>query len=277
MKTSMKKFSHIVNLVDFPTKSDLYTAQQVTIETMRIARGFSADTVDVTLLSAQYPEDRKVVPEYFIATRDLDQSVLDVADFNVRRKLPLVKDILDRAYETAPDYIIFTNVDIGLLPNFYTSVSNLIDSGFDSFIINRRTISKVHTRVEDIPRMYTEVGQPHMGYDCFVFKRDAYKNFILGLTCVGAAHIGKAVLVNQLLNSNKFNVFRDLHVTFHIGNDKTWTSKPLKDYEEHNRREFRNIVSGLNAKQRALIRKSLSNHRWRGLKNKITRFLKLSE
>ena len=272
----MKRFSHIVNLVEFPSKSDLYTAQQVTIETMRIARDFSAHAVDVSLLSAQYSEDRKVVPEYFIATRDLDQSVLDVRNFKVKRKLPLVKDILDRACETASDYIIFTNVDIGLLPNFYTSVSSLIDSGFDSFIINRRTISKIYTRVEDVPLMYAEVGQTHMGYDCFVFKREAYKNFILGLICVGAAHIGKAVLVNQLLNSNKFKVFRDLHVTFHTGNDKIWTSKALKDYEEHNQREFRNIVSGLNAKQRALIRKSLSNNRWWGLKNKLARFLKLS-
>jgi hypothetical protein len=273
----MIKISHIVNLAEFPLKSDLYTAQQVTIETMRIARGFSASTVDVTLLSAQYSEDRKVVPEYFIATRDLDQSVLDVGNFKVKRKLPLAKDILDRACETVEsDYIIFTNVDIALLPNFYTSVSNLIGSGFDSFVINRRTIPKLYTRVDDIPLMLAEVGLPHMGYDCFVFKREAYKNFILGLICVGAAHIGKAVWVNQILNSNKFKVFRDLHVTFHIGNDKIWKSKALKDYEEHNQREFRNIVSGLNPKQRALIRKWLLNHRWWGLKNKIARFLKLS-
>jgi hypothetical protein len=273
----MKKITHIVNLGIFLETSDLHYAQPVTIETMRIARDFAATTVNVNLFSAQYPEDREAIPNYITPTRDLDRSVSDVGNFKIKRKLPLVKDILDRAYETVEaDYIIFTNVDIALLPNFYTSVNGIIDSGFDAFVINRRTISKTHINTQDIPLMFAEAGRPHMGYDCFIFKREAYKNFILGTICVGAPHIGKAIIINQLLNSNKFKVFHDLHVTFHIGNDKTWISKALKDYEVHNQKELSKIISSLSAEQQAYVQKSLANNRWRGLKNKIGDFLGLN-
>ena len=265
----MKKIAHIINLGIFPESSDLYYAQPVTVETMRIAKEFAARDIEVHLLSAQYCEDRVAIPDYFLATPDLERSVLDVGNFKIKRKLPLVKDILDRASEAVEsDYIIFTNVDIALLPNFYTSVSSLIDSGLDSFIINRRTISKTYLSVNDIPLMFAEVGRPHMGYDCFIFKRAACKDFVLGSICVGAPYIGKTILVNQILNSNRFRVLYDQHLTFHIGNDKIWTSKNLKDYEIHNQREFDKIIAGLNTKQQKLVRKSLSNNRWKGLKNK---------
>jgi len=273
----MKSIAHILNLGIFPETSDLHYAQPVTVETMRIAKDFAAGVVDVNLLSAQYPEDRKIVPEHFIATRDLDRSVLDVGDFKVKRKLPLVEDILDRAYESVKsDYIIFTNVDIALLPNFYVSVCSLIDSGLDSFVINKRIISKTHISVKDIPLMFAEVGRPHMGYDCFVFKRETYKNFILGSACVGAPHADKIILINQALNSKMFKVFHNLHVTFHIGNDKTWTAKALKDYETHNQSELNRIIAGLNVEQQILAQKSIAKNRRRGLKNKIGDFLGLS-
>jgi len=276
MKTN-RKFAHIVNIAAFPENSDLRFAQSITLETMQIARDFAAATINTSLLSAQYPEDRDAVPDQITATRDLDRSVLDIGNFRVKRKLPFIKDILERAYETVEsDYIIFTNVDIGLLPNFYTSVASLIEAGFDSFVINRRTISQAHRKAEDIPLMFAEVGQSHMGYDCFIFKREAYKNFTLGLICVGAPYIGKAIMVNQILNSNSFMVFRDQHLTFHIGNDKKWTSGSLRDYEIHNRNELNKILASLDAKRQALVRKSLSDDRWRGLKNKTGNFLKLN-
>ena len=219
----MKKFAHIVNLSIFPETSELHSAQPVTIKTMEIARDFASGTVEVALLSAQYSEEYEIVPENFMKTRDLDRSVLDVGTFQVPRKLPIIKDILDRAYETVEaDYIIYSNVDIGLLPSFYVSIDKLIDLGFDSLVVNRRTISKSRTRVEDIPLMYAEVGRPHMGYDCFVFKREAYKKFFLDLTCIGTGFVGKTLLINQILTSNNFKVFGDQHITFHLGNDKLW-------------------------------------------------------
>jgi hypothetical protein len=272
----MKRFSHIVNLGTFPPTSDLYHAQPITVETMRIAKGLAAGKVDVTLLSAQYGEDRETVPADFVATPDLDHSVLDVGEFRIKRKLPLVKDILDRAYGAQEsDYLIFTNVDIGLLPSFYVTVDRLIDCGFDGIVINRRTIPKTYTKIEDIPLMFGEAGRPHMGYDCFIFRRDAYQRFLLGLTCVGAPYVGKAILLNQIVNSQKFKVFYDQHVTFHVGNDKAWLARNLRDYKLHNEREFNKIMAAQDIADRSRLRKMLSQRRKEGLRDRLIRLLGL--
>ena len=45
--------------------------------------------------------------------------MLDVVNFSIPRKLPLIKDIVDRATAaTNADYVIYSNVDIGVVPHF---------------------------------------------------------------------------------------------------------------------------------------------------------------
>src|SRR5712692_535207 len=111
----MIKLAHLVNPVIVPPTSDLYVAQPITFESMRVAREFARDQVQVTLLSAQFPEDCAMVPPFFHGTRDLNRSILDLRNFRVCRKLPLLKDLLDRLYEESDaDYLIYTNVDIAL-------------------------------------------------------------------------------------------------------------------------------------------------------------------
>ncbi len=270
----MRKISHIINIGTWPPTSDLRVAQPVTLETMRIARDFAAGCVDVALLSAQYAEDRPSVPDYFTATPDLERSVLDFGTFKLQRKLPLIKDILDRACEARDaDYIVYSNADIGLLPHFYVALDRLIETGFDGFIINRRLVSKELSTLEDIPVMWAEVGRPHMGYDCFVFRRDVYGKFELGEACIGASHYDKTLLANVLLHSSKFKVFRDYHITFHIGNDKVWTSKAFQDYQEYNMAGFRKFLAGLDPERAALVRKTLQENRARGLRKKFADYL----
>ena len=267
----MRSFSHIVNLATFPPTSDLYCAQPITLETMRIARGFAAGQVDVVLLSAQNSEDRAIIPDYLQATDDLTRSVLDVGRFQIKRRLPLMADILDRAYRaTHSDFVIYTNIDIALQPHFYLTIDHLIESGFDSLVINRRSISTRHTQLQDIPLMFGEAGLPHRGYDCFIFRRDVLPKFDLGTTCIGASYIGKIMIVNQLLTAGHFEVFKDQHVTFHIGDDKAWRSRNLRDYEDHNRREFYEAFHRLRAAQHPLMKKYIRSDRFRRLKNWFT-------
>ena len=127
----MRTIAHIINPVIVQPTSDLYVAQPVTFETMRVARDFARGKVGVQLLSTQYPEDRAFVPDGFTATPDLERSVLDLASFGIKRKLPLLRDIVARLYEAAPEaeYLIYTNNDIALMPYFYLAVNALIDSG----------------------------------------------------------------------------------------------------------------------------------------------------
>ena len=86
----MRKIAHIINPFNANPSSDLSTAQPITFESMRRAKEKAKDLVEVELWSAQYLEDRNMIPEGFHATRDLDRSVLDLGTFEKPLKLPLI-------------------------------------------------------------------------------------------------------------------------------------------------------------------------------------------
>ena len=172
--------AHIINPVSTDDSSDLLTAQAITFETMKTARDFSSPWIEVTQLTAQFSEDRPAIPPGFTPTSNLKRSVMEISSFNVPRKLPLIKDILDRLFhESTAEYLIYTNVDIGLQPYFYSTVSNIIDQGYDAFIINHRTIPGSYKHIGDIALMYSELGEKHPGWDCIVFKRNLFPKFEL--------------------------------------------------------------------------------------------------
>lgn len=239
----MRKIAHIINPVIVSESSDLFVAQPITFETMKTAREFAWGQVEVTLFSAQYLQDRPLVPEGFHLTPDLERSILDVGTFQKKRKLPLIKDILDRLYEaTDADYLIYTNVDIALMPYFYVIVDKLIDQGYDAFTINRRTISNTYQRLEDITLMYAQAGEPHPGHDCFVFRRGVYPSYYLASVCIGSGWVGAVLMLNLMSHATKFKSFENLHLTFHLGDDRTWGSLELEDYLRYNEGELHKVL-----------------------------------
>lgn len=244
----MKKhrLAHVINPVAIGPGSDLHIAQPVTFASMHFARQFSPSLYDVQLLTAQYPEDHAVIPGFFTRTPDLTQSVLDYGSFSKPRKLPLIRDILDRLVEaTDADHLIYTNVDIALMPGFYAAVCKLIEGGLDAFVINRRTISKQYTSPAELPLMYAEIGTPHLGFDCFVFRREHYARYDLGNTCIGAGGVGMMLTANLICFSERFMEFGNSHLTFHIGNDEGWRNRTLSDYSDYNLKEVMGVFRRL--------------------------------
>lgn len=240
------EFAHIVNPVLVDPSSDLFVAQPITFETMRRARAYAASRVNVRLFSAQYPEDRAAVPDDFDQTLNLDRSVLDICEFKFKRKLPLLADILNRLYGASDaDYFIYTNVDIALQPKFYLAVHKFIQTGYDGFVINRRTIPGTYSAVEDLDMMYAEPGAPHRGWDCFIFPRKIYPQFKLFDVCVGASRAGLALLANQVAFSRQFGEFRDEHLTFHIGDVRSGRLKEFAEYDTYNTLELMRVLSAL--------------------------------
>ncbi len=242
----MIRIAHIINPVNVDADSDLAVAQPITFETMRRARRYADGDVGVELYSAQYPEDRSMVPDEFLATSNLDRSVLDIATFRRPRKLPLLADILERLYQaTEADYLVYTNVDIGVLPHFYSSIKHLLEQGNDAFVINRRNIPRVYDDVRQIPLMYSTVGRPHRGWDCFVFPREVLPHFDLGDVCIGVPRVGLALLANMVVHSEHFREFKNLHLTFHRGDDRAWSARSGADYAEYNTRQVVGILTRL--------------------------------
>lgn len=242
----MTRIAHIVNPVIVDERSDLSVAQPITFASMRDARAYASGRVEVELFSAQYPEDRAAVPQEFQLTPDLERSVLDVGTFATPRKLPLISDILQRLYEnSSAEYFVYTNVDIALMPYFYVAIDALLQKGYDSLSINRRTINPKHPTLPNLTLLYAAPGEPHGGSDCFVFRRDALPTYELGTVCIGTLWVCTAVLLNLAYQAKKFRVLRDRVLTFHIGNDMAWTSSEFDDYEAHNWQQLSAIIQHL--------------------------------
>jgi hypothetical protein len=241
--------------------SDLFVAQPITFATMRAARELAGASVAATvnLFAVQLGEEEEVgLPECFVRLPGLDRSVADLKEFKSRRNLPLIRDILQVLYESdCTDYMIYTNADIALQPYFYWTVAGIIAQGHDAFAINRRSISDRFRDFADIPLMYSELGEGHQGWDCFVFKRDLYPRFNLGQACIGAGWIGRVLLTNMACLAKNFRIFTDLHMTFHVGNQQVWKTDLFSDYTEHNKEECRNILHNFEAQFGLLDRQKI--------------------
>lgn len=131
------------------------------------------------------------------------------------------------------------------MPHFYSAVATLLRGGLDALVINRRTIPGTYTNKAHIPLMYSMLGKSHGGFDCFVFRRDAFPAFILGNLCVGVGGVGRLLMVNLLVHATNFSLIRDAHLTFHIGDEMSWSSDSYSDYTDFNAREAHAALKAL--------------------------------
>ena len=240
-----RRYAHIINAVRVGQESDLSQAQPIAFEAMRQAREFCHDS-EVDFYGACFPEDRDYLPDFFIPTRDLERSVLDCGAFVNQRKLPILGDIFQRVGESSQaDYIIYTNSDIIPLPSFYSVVDQCVRDGIDSMVINRRTIPAGPYTPQDLPIVCAQVGQTHLGWDCFVFPRAMLSQMSLGLGCIGAPRIGMILIANLLHLSSNFREWQNWHVTVHIGDAGAWIVSPCLEYREHNTLELLSVLKKL--------------------------------
>lgn len=233
----MIRVAHIINPVKVNEKSDLHVAQPITFETMLRARKNSEFNTQIELYTTQFEEDKEIIPGGFHVLSNLNRSVLDVNTRLSKRKLPLIGDILGKVNEmNNPDYVIFTNMDIALMPHFYDTVFLYLDKGHDALVINRRRISDNYKTVEELPFMYSDLGKSHPGFDCFVIKTELLEQFIFGDICVGISFL-EATLVHNIFSFARNPLYiPDAHLTFHIGMDVLVARN--NDFYKHNRTEF---------------------------------------
>lgn len=235
---------HVINPAKVGPDSSLYLAQPITFESLRVAQEFASSRgVDVDLCAVNFPEDDAIVPDFFRCRKHLERSVLDLGKFKIERKLPLIADILDGARSTSSAaHIIYTNVDIAVQPHFYISIDEILRRGIDACMITRRTLKKDYTSPAQLAEMYADPGEEHPGDDCFIFSRAALEKFDLGEACIGIKFVARILAFNLILHAERFEHFRDLHLTFHIGDDRVWDDEKFADYTAHNERTLWRIA-----------------------------------
>ena len=233
----MNGVAHIVNPVKVNENSDLFSAQPITFASILNAKKQSKNSAQISLYTTQFEEDRSIIPSEFTQLSNLERSVLDKNEKLNGKKLPLISDILSKLQEGEPcEYIIFTNMDIALMPHFYDSVFAYLEKGHDALVINRRRLSHTYSKIEELPLMYADLGKSHPGFDCFVFKTVLLKKFILDDICVGISFL-EATMVHNIFSFAENPLFiPDGHFTFHIGMDVLVARDNA--FYQHNRRCF---------------------------------------
>ncbi len=239
------KVVHIINPFMAPSTSDLAYAQPITFETIRRAKEKAEGFIDIEVLAACFEEDEKIVPPFIKKTSFLKRSVLDQQDFHQKIKLPLIADILAKAFhESDAEFILYSNIDISLYPDFYLKLNELLNEGHDAIIINRKRIAPLYTQIEDLDKIFQQAGKPHPGFDCFVFHRSLFEKMVLENICIGVPFIEITFSQNLFHLSNKFKLVKSGDYTFHIGME-IFKNRAPKEYFNYNRGEFRKAIKKL--------------------------------
>ncbi|MEM9283138.1 MAG: hypothetical protein AAGA96_15035 [Verrucomicrobiota bacterium] len=238
------KISHIINITEITDQkkaSNLHIAQPVTMHSMVTAKESAEKSVDVELVAIwHYSEQIAPLPEFKIAPQleKYGWEYIPSLRNHPVKPLPRLADIINNHFQnTDADYLIYTNLDIGLYPGFYLRVKELIEKGYDALCINRITLPETFSghQLDETNMMliYGIDGERHPGIDCFIFKRKIVPQLDLGNVVIGFPPIGM-VLKHQIeKHSQNFAWIKNERLTFHLGNDQAWRES-LSPYQAAN-------------------------------------------
>ncbi len=235
------KLNHIVNF--YHSGGTEERTQELTADSMRKAKH---RVRKVRLIAVVSPDERQAIPRGFKAV-NISRTVVDVARFSARRPLPLLFDILEKGAGACRgnSYLVFSNTDICLQPNFYGAISSLITEGFDCLIINRRTVGSINDYGAWTGFSALESGESHPGLDCFVFPTEWVGSFVRSDACVGVGYVMRSLLFNLVVVARRMLIMRDVHLTYHFGDDRPWYSAAFEEYQAHNVAQARLVFDAL--------------------------------
>lgn len=267
------KIYHVINPYRVSVDSEDFLVQSRTMESIKFARDFAESVVDVEVVAKIAPDDvpelqDKLMDEGF-SVAELTESSADLPKkFKVPRELPLLRDLVDLTCLNEPvkkgEYIVFTNMDICLKPYFYTELARLVSQGFETFVINRRTVEKGLLYANPSEVMFSD-GEKHIGHDCFVVPRENLEKFYLKDHVLGIGFVFRPFLLNCVLLSKTFHEFDDVYLTYHFGDDMLWKNEKYNDYLEHNKDQLIQVynrflpeISALTPEKRRWVEKFFS-------------------
>ncbi len=238
-------FAHIINPVTANENKELFETQKTTFASMLKAKQAFSQPDSIELYTVgRFPSYADCVPE---GMKELPALTRDVSDFvsNKKLKFPFLNDILQAAYDnTGAEYLIYTNLDISLMPYFYQTVSYYLNDGADALVINRRRLHNKFETEKRVEILQAEVGKLHPGYDCFVFKRSLFTKFIRKNICLVAPPACNDLFHNIFTFADNPKLLVDKHLTFHVGLElyKEWGSP---EHWKYNYTEYVTFLSEL--------------------------------
>lgn len=267
---------HLINPYQVNEDSEDFLVQNRTIESLMKAIEMTKDLLDIKIIfkvdsnEVAYFKNKYNFEYIYVSELKTDSSLLE-KEFNVKRNLPLLNDLvnldvpdLSELNMEDDDLVVFTNMDICVQPFFYSEISKIYNAGCDVFVINRRTIDK-ELLEKELSHSYFATGDKHIGHDCFVLPIRKLKKFNIKEHILGIGFVFRPFLFNCILHANNFHEFDDAYLTFHYGDDMDWKNEKYSDYIDHNRdllidvyREGKDMMRTQSEKKQALFDKFFS-------------------
>ena len=219
---------------------DMERAMGVTVFSMQRAKAYAAKRgVRVKLMRARQGVEEHALPQAFAEAQFLNRSHRDHESqvfgrhWNVNTpRLPFLSDILHRAFaESSADYIVYHNLDISLMPDFYVKVNAFLNTGMDALQLTRIGVEypgAAHgffnvTDMAGIYEMRDDRLEAHPGADMFIFPRHWVPFLDIGDTHVGCAPIG-TILWDELIRLSRTCAVKVVgrpcsKFTFHLNGD----------------------------------------------------------
>ncbi|CAE6939235.1 kidins220 [Symbiodinium natans] len=242
-------FSHLASLLPFEDPG-----QTVALASWLHARDVAkAQRIDVSLHTVEVAGEPSVwrdaaferLPDLMRTTRQVLSTV-----FNDAPNLPLLRDVLERALLLPGEFIVLTNADIGLVPNFYSEVLAILQRvAVKALSINRVGVGNWTGFVPEKAGEAVDLGpvlqlsrhfpQAHPGSDCFVFQRHTVERMIsaVGYVFYGQAPFGQLMLeaMRSATGLEPIEIARR-RLTFHLDPIETnrkfeWADKSDKSLE----------------------------------------------
>lgn len=239
------RIRHLIPTAGPGISEDLDRAQPVTFASIDRAVRLADPSLDIDVCAVRFADE--AIPASYPWLRDLpvlQRSILDLGAFRHPRRLPLMGDVLAAFGDPSDfDLAVLTNADIGVQPLFYELIADLVDRGHDAASITRRTVHPRFGR-STLAHYSSALGSPHPGHDCLIMKPALIPNFV-GDVALGVRFVARPILWHLMLSAQNFQVFSDLHATFHIGDEMQWTDPRFSDLDRHNLVEVQRVVEHL--------------------------------
>jgi hypothetical protein len=214
--------------------------QMEMVKTMRCAADFAFETMGfrpdfITVAEAQDLPNMPAGFEKICLSHEIRNVTNQAFQDNECAHLPCLFDILAAIQKSSSNasHIIFTNSDIFLQPWFYATVLTYLQSGYDSLIINRRTVQDSKTSFKHSVDWlkFAEIGTRHGGMDCFIFPKIWLEKFNPTKAIVGRGAVMRSLLFNMVALAQNMLVLSHANLTYHHGDDRPWmspTSEPAR-------------------------------------------------
>lgn len=241
-------FVHLFNCYGKSQDGALDNEQRHVLDSMRqAARSYAEEGGGVTFVVTCEDKDEALVPPDFKMRKPIKRRASDLPEFGSLPPLPFLFDVLDAAVSDnaePSEFVVYTNFDIVLQPFFYRFLHHFLSGGYDSIIVNRRTVDASSVGAPTFVAQ-AEVGVAHPGMDCFVFPRAWLDSFARNEAITGVGLVMRSLLYNLVAKSKRLLFLSCTNLTLHYGDDRPWSATNFKAAEEHNADEARRLWQSL--------------------------------